>query len=258
VTAGDPRGAIGHYQEAVRIWSGLHRDPQDSDVASARAGLAAAMIKARRFDDAFSELHQVEQAFPASQPPNRFWRAAQRSIALLLIKRGRIDEAAARIDLLVASIGNAPADPAIELVVGQLRSAQGRHAEALQHLRVAAAAYGARPNRSVHGVALSALGAAELAAGETAASLATLQTADKLFEESQTIVSPDHAELWMALALAQLAARSPEAAARNADRAEHYWMGFGSNQAAIAQAQSLRQSALAQQRSDAAAKARRE
>jgi tetratricopeptide (TPR) repeat protein len=110
--------------------------------------------------------------------------------------------------------------------LGQLRSAQGRHAEAVSLLREAHDLYVKSGTPSEAAVSLATLGDAQLAAGRSAEALATLQRADMLLEKLHPHGSPDHADLLTDLTRAQLELGHPSEAVAAAKRADEFWTRF--------------------------------
>ncbi|HSL71619.1 MAG TPA: hypothetical protein VK864_15335 [Longimicrobiales bacterium] len=158
-------------------------------------------------------------------------------LAAVLTHDGRLEEAEAT---LAPSIAQAPTNQA-ELArfkwrFGQLRSAQGSHEEALSLLREAEDLSMKSETPSQAAVVLAALGGAQLVAGSAADAIATLERADMLLEKLHPHGSPDHADLLIDLARAQLALGHSREAAAAAARAEEFWSRFdaGNRQAGLA------------------------
>ena len=159
-------------------------------------------------------------------------------LAVVLMREGRLKEAEAMFAPSLAQAPTLPVDVAkFKWRLGQLRSLQGRHDEAMSLLREAQERFQKSGTPSQAAVALAALGSAQLAAGDAAAALATLQRSDTLLDKLHPNGSPDHADLLIDLARAQLALGHPREAAAAAAEAEEFWSRFDAHnrQAGLAQ-----------------------
>jgi serine/threonine-protein kinase len=222
---GDPAAAIASFLEVIRGWAAQTGGGPADTIASERMRLGAAMLDARRFDEAERELQQAY----AVLAPLRQTDADQISwlLAAVLTHDGRLKEAE---EMLAPSLARPPTNPltlaSFKWRLGQLRSAQGRHEEALSLLHETEELFVKSGTASKAAVALGTFGGAQLAAGNASDAVATLQRADMLLEKLHPRGSPDHADLLIDLARAQLAlGRSREAVAAAAP-ADEFWKQF--------------------------------
>jgi tetratricopeptide (TPR) repeat protein len=187
--------------------------------------LGGSLIDARRFDEAEQELRQAHAALVELKDPratDTMWL-----LAAVFTHDGRLAEAEA---MLAPSLAQEPTNPMdlarFKRQLGQLRSAQGRHEEAASLLQDAATLFQESGSRSQAAVSIATLGGAQVAAGNAAAAIVTLQRADALLGQLHPHGSPDHADLLIDLARAQLALGHSRDAVAAAGRAEEFWNRF--------------------------------
>ena len=222
---GDPVAAIASYREAIQGIAAQTGGGSPSDIAKNRMMLGASLLDARRFDEAEGELRQAYAVLMPLRSPNA--SESMRLLAAVLTHDGRQTEAEG---MLAPSLAQAPTNP-VDLAkfkwrLGGLRSAQGRHVEAVSLLREAEYLFLKSGTPSQAAVALVTLGGAQLAAGSAADAIATLQRGDMLLDKLHPHGSPDHADLLVDLARAQLALGYSRDAVAAAARAEEFWSRF--------------------------------
>ena len=248
---GDPLMALASYREALQGEEAQTGGGNPRFIATHRMRIGASLLAARRFGEAEGELRR---AYAALTPVSHA-RASEAAwlLAGVLIHDGRLLEAEA---LLAPSVKPAPTTP-ITLAdfkqrLGQLRSAQGRHEEAVTLLRESADLFVELRAPSQGAVALATLGSAQLAAGSGAEALVTLQRADMLLDKLHPHGSPDHADLLIDLARTQLELGRSSGAVAAAARADEFWTRFDARNrhaglAAVWHARALRAAGQGQQ-----------
>jgi serine/threonine-protein kinase len=256
---GDPVAAIASYREAIEGMAAQSGAGGPQALASARMKLGASLLDARRLDEAERELRE---ALAVLAPMNHLHAVETRGLLTMVLTRdGRLQEAEA---MLAPSLAQPPANPVdvarFKSSLGQLRSAQGRHAEAASLLREAHELYVQSGTPSSAAVSLATLGDAQLAAGSAADALATLQRADLLLDKVHPNGSPDHADLLTDLARAQLELGRPPEAVAAARRADEFWTRFDAGNrhaglAALWHARALLAAGQAQQAAQASTRA---
>jgi len=231
---GDPLTAIGVYREVIEGLSAQTGGGSRVQIARERMRLGASLLDARRFADAEPQLRQAQAVLVPAKDSNA--PESVQLLAMVLLHDGRLKEAEA---LLGPSLD--PAATAVDLAkfkgrTGRLRSAQGRHEEALSLLQEAEDLFQKSGTPSQAAVALATLGNAQLAAGRAADAIVTLQRGDMLLDKVHPHGSPDHADLLIDLTRAQLGVGHPRDATAAAARAEEFWDGFdvGNRQAGLA------------------------
>jgi serine/threonine-protein kinase len=225
---GDPASAITNLREALRIESVPgHDKPRDVEAAT-RMKLGDALANAHRYGEALSEWREVDQAYSALHgPQHREARLARREIAFALTRLGQLDEA----DAIFAALVEQPSLAADEerpfkRRLGQLRSAQGRHDEALSLLGSAPELLAGASKEWPRALALAELGDALLAAGQIADSLETTGQAQELLRKLQPDGSPDLGDVATRLAQAQFALGHLTEALAAAEEATAFWLRF--------------------------------
>jgi len=236
LSLGDPVTAIASYREAVDGLAAQAGGGAADVIARDRMRLGAALLEARRFDEGEGELRKalaVLEPLKDSRAMETRWFLAQ-----VAMRNGHLPEAES---MLAPPLAKAPASSLdvakFKWRLGQLRSLQGRHDEALSALREAEEGLQKSGTPSQAAVALGALGGAQLAAGDAAAALATFQRSDTLLTKLHPKGSPDHADLLIDLARAHLALGHPAEAVTAAAQAEAFWTRFDAQnrQAGLAQ-----------------------
>jgi eukaryotic-like serine/threonine-protein kinase len=193
--AGDMQGAI----EAFQLELGIAEKETNLDAEMARGvanyGIGLALSKARRGEEALPYFDvattRTRTAFGADAP------LALRSLsarALTLLQLGRVREA----DQAFQSLATARfAGSDREIHIGReaaLRSAQGRHREAIVLAQEAVAKLPKTGSQIALADAHRILGCVLLAAGQAHDAIAPLREAVQLYEKNQIMVSPDRAE----------------------------------------------------------------
>ena len=225
LTLGDPIGGITGYREAIEGSAAQAGGGDRQLIARNRMRLGGALLDARRFDEAEKELRE---AYVVLEPVKSAATAAvMRSLAAVMIHDGRLKEAE---EMLAPSLAKPPALPldlaSFKLRLGQLRSAQGRHQEALSLLSEAESLLQKSEMPSQAAEVLANLGSAQLAARRTADAIVTLERSDGLLQKFHPNGSPDHADMLIDLARARLAVGRTRDAVAAAARAEEFWTRF--------------------------------
>jgi eukaryotic-like serine/threonine-protein kinase len=227
---GDPAAAADHAREAVRICQVQAPGKPTYDLALMRLHLGSALANARRFEQALREWHEADAAFTAFSDAGHVGaRLARSGVALALVRLGRLDEADAVFAGLQERTGNPTQEAIIKVRLGQLRSAQGRHAEACALLRDAPESFAHEPpagRRRQRALSLAALGAALLAAGHHAQAVEALAEARTLLRKPLRHGSPDLADVSVDLARAHLALGKVREAIEASEEAAAFWSGF--------------------------------
>ncbi|HVY81599.1 MAG TPA: protein kinase [Steroidobacteraceae bacterium] len=225
LSLGDPVAALASYREAIRGLEAQTGGGAPSDIAVDHMWVGASLLDARRFGEAEAELRQALAVLAPLHSPSA--AETTRLLAAVLIHDRRLSEAAELLAPSLAQPPSAPVDLAkLKWRLGSLRSAQGRHQEALSLLRDAEDLFVKSGTPSQAAVALATLGAAQLAASRATQAIPTLQRGDMLLAKVHPNGSSDHADLLIDLARAQLALGHPVDAAAAAARADEFWSGF--------------------------------
>jgi tetratricopeptide (TPR) repeat protein len=186
---------------------------------------------AHRYNEALDQWREADRTYSSlvgADSENA--RMARSGIALALTKLGEFDEAdALSAALLEHPFRSAGEEVLIKSRLGVLRSAQGRHEEALALLREASDSLANAPDR-LRALALGALGDALLASGKTAESLAVLQPARAQLLSSQPNGSPDLADIAVDIARAQIGLGRGDDAVAAAHEATAFWRRFAPEQ----------------------------
>jgi tetratricopeptide (TPR) repeat protein len=233
---GDPETAIASYREALQGQREQAGGASAVEIARNRLKLGEALLAARRFDEAEQELRGAREMREHLNQP------ATPELTLLLAAVLTYDGRLAEAESMIAPLQRQPPVTRADLAafkrrLGQLRSAQGRHDEAVPLLREARELYEKTETPGRVAEALATLGAAQLAAGNAADALATLSQGDMLLEKVHPHGSPDRADLLIDLARAHLMLGHASEAVATAARAEEFWNRFDAQnrQAGLAQ-----------------------
>jgi tetratricopeptide (TPR) repeat protein len=229
--ASDPQSAIGSLQEALRISTVHSAGKPTSALAICRLNLGVMFANAHRYNEALNQWREADRTYSSlvgADSENA--RMARSGIALALTKLGEFDEADAMFAALLEHPFRSTAEEVlIKSRLGVLRSAQGRHEEALALLREASDSLANAPDR-VRALALAALGDALLASGKMAESLAVLQPARAQLLSSQPNSSPDLADIAVDITRAQIGLGRGDDAVAAAHEAMAFWRRFAPEQ----------------------------
>ncbi len=229
LATGDPLTAIDSFEAAVRIARADSGGRPTQELALQHLNLGGALSDARRLAAAEREFRQAVTTFDAVPDANpAYARLARSNLAMLLARTHRLAEG----DKLLASAMQQPfAHPleaaSMKLRLGALRSLQGRHAEAIELLTSSTAELTAASAPIYYQAnALSALGAAQLEAGQAQQALETLEKARSLYERAHAQGSPASAAVQTYLARAQLASGQVQQAISTHEKALAFWRTF--------------------------------
>ena len=232
---GDPIAAAESAREALRIALAQSADKPTGDLGPARYMLGAIYWNARRYDQALAQWRQADLDVTAFyDAEHELARSARSGVAQALTRLGRLDESDAVLAALLARPSARASDDAVHKGrLGLLRSAQGRHDEAVALLRetlsgFAGAASGIQ-DRS-RALSLMELGQGLLAAGRFAEALDAFQEARSLLLKSLRNGSPDLAEISIGIARARIALGNADAAVVAADEAAAFWQRYDRDQ----------------------------
>jgi serine/threonine-protein kinase len=229
--AGDPVSAIKSLQDALRISTVHSAGKPTSAVAICRLNLGVMFANAHRYNEALDQWREADRTYSSLVGvDSENARMARSGIAFALTKLGEFDEA----DAMFAALHQHPFRSAAEEVLiksrlGVLRSAQGRHEEALALLREASDSLANAPDR-LRALALAARGDALLASGKMAESLTVLQPARAQLLGSQPNSSPDVADIAVDIARAQIGLGRGDDAVAAVHEATDFWRRFAPEQ----------------------------
>ena len=230
LNAGDVPGAIAAFRHSVAVEDTLQGSQSSFNRGMARYFLAAALIAARRSADALPLLDETLALLRASVGPTSTRTLRAVSVhAWQLARAGQLTESEAEFKTLESVPWSATDLAAHQGRLADLRGLQGRHAEALALAQSADAAPGATLRKDQRARALARLGAARLNAqgsGSAAQALQSLQEARALYAAAQLGMSPDLAEVLVALGRAQLQLGDAETAVRSLTDAAALWSAF--------------------------------
>jgi serine/threonine-protein kinase len=223
---GEPQAAAEQFAQAIDILrAGDLGGASNSQTGTLMLLRGTALLSARRWREADEQLGQsIDILEKHSNAAADLFRAhgAQVHAKVGLGDLGVVEALVARI---VPRIEHASARNAalVRLQVSLLRTAQGRHAEALQFLQAAQPYFAEQARPAELPRFLAALGGAQLAAGRTADALVSLQSASREFQRVQPQLSPEHADVLVSTAAALLALSRPVEAVDVAARAAQRW-----------------------------------
>jgi serine/threonine-protein kinase len=225
---GDTNSAIESLQEALRISLAKSEGKPTAPLAASRLDYGIVLADARRFDQALNEWREADAAYSSLYgADSSAARLARSGIALALTRLGRLDEADALVDRTGAGpFGSAGEEAIIKGRMGLLRSAQGRHDEAIALLSGAVDFLAEAPSKWTVALAYADLGNALLAAGRVEESLGMLEKAQSHLLESQLNGSPDLADVDVDIARARIALGHPDQAVAPAREAAEFWSRF--------------------------------
>lgn len=171
--------------------------------------------------------------------------AARTTIALALLLDGRIDAAAEQMAALSPQVAALPATSAlparVALARGTIARQRGDPAEALLQLQPLAAASAPTPKRQRERMrALAQIGLAQLAQGDAAQAIVSLEAALTEFERLEARLTPAHAEALAGLGAAHLSRGDAARALPPLEQAQQFWAGFEpASRPAVAVAEAL-------------------
>ncbi len=237
--AGDVPGAIAAFKTSQAIEDLQAGSETAFDRGMIRFFLASAYAAARQPEAALGLLDVAIPFIATGGATTARVLRAQSLRAGQLAEAGRLPEAERAFAALQAAPWSAWDLAAHQGRLAVLRGLQGRHAEALELAQSRKATVNKRPTAEAQARAWSALGSAQLEAGQIQPALASLRQAQTLFSQVQPGMSPDHAQTLVALGRAQLqlGERAPALLALTA--ADRFWQAFdpGNRQAARARQQ---------------------
>jgi eukaryotic-like serine/threonine-protein kinase len=225
VELGDPRTAADMLLQAHEIQSRMDGDTPTVDQGLFLLVRSGALVGARRYPEAEIDIDRAEPVLQRVLKPDSPYLLRARGIKLLVqLRQGRLAEAEALGAEYFAAVPKEPRDLAAQRMrLGLLRSLQGRHAEAIPPIADAVDFFAKEPRRADWPRALLLLGEAQVAAGQAAAALASLKKGDELLAAIQPEVSPERADMLLAMGRAHLALGHSEDAVQVVDRAATRW-----------------------------------
>jgi serine/threonine-protein kinase len=224
---GDPVEAIDSFREALRITVARSGAKGNADIAVSHIILGSALANAHRYEAALAQFNEAAHVFASmGSSAHPFVGVARSGMGLALTKLGQLSEA----DSIFAERRKIPfPDRTTEVLanedIAQLRSAQGRHDEAL-HLLREAVAFWTRTSDRLYALALDELGLALVAAGQHDEAIDVLHQARALLRKAQSNGSPDLADIAVGLARAHVALGHSEQAVAAAEEATAFWLRF--------------------------------
>jgi tetratricopeptide (TPR) repeat protein len=228
LTLGDPLAAADAYRHALTGDLAVSGGRPSRRLALTHLRLASALLAARRLPEAQAEVRLANEVSVSAPWANEVSQRAKAISALLLQRSGHLAEAdAVYTDLLALPHTEGPDEaPVIEVWLGALRSAQGRHAEALALLGTSVAFFSKKPKSIEYARTLVALGAAQLEDDRASEALQTLQQGDALLAKLQPNSSPERADVLVSLARAHLALGRVDEAVKASAAAAAFWIRY--------------------------------
>ena len=229
---GDAASAIESLQEALRINVARSEGKPTAQLAAARVAYGNALANARRFEQALVEWREADAVYSVVHGvDSQAARLARAAGTLALTKLDRLDEADPIFAALLARpFSSVREEATIEGLLGLLRSAQGRHGEALALEHHALNFYAGAPSDWVRALAFADLGDVLLASGRAGESLEVLLQARALLLKEQRNGSTDLANIATNIARAQIALGHVDEAVLPAEEAVAFWSRFDPNQ----------------------------
>ncbi len=225
--AGNVTGAINAFEQAKAIRDAVTGSEGSYDQGSIRWLLATAHSDARHPEIALPLFDETIRLFSSSLGADHLVTMRARSVrAEQLIEAGKLIDAEAAFEQLshVPWTGLPRAGHTMRRAA--LRSAQGRHGEALALAEEAITLMSASTNTLFRAKGLTTLGIVRLDAGQPQAALASLREADAIYARSELGISPRRADLLVALGRTQTQLADLNAAAASLKSAERAWQVF--------------------------------
>jgi len=205
--SGDVQGAIDAFR--TQLAASGSRSETGSDMGMGHFALARALLAAGRNDEALEHFEAGARLHAeAGGPESTYALRSHSGRALALTRLGRLQEAEAAFESLAQAPWTGTDQAAHASRLAELRSQQGRHAEATALARTSCAALQSHTSKTVQARASQTLGAVLLAAGHSGEAIAPLETSVRLYAKHHLGVSADHAEAVVALARARAFAGS--------------------------------------------------
>jgi tetratricopeptide (TPR) repeat protein len=224
-SVGDVAGWIDAFRGMLRLQVAASDGRSTDPLANAQYNVGVSLAAARRYDEALVELRQSDATYASLPVEHRMRSSTGSAIAMVLTELERYDEAESIFATLLPP-STAYDTALVNGRLGMLRSAQGRHAEALALLRGSADYFAAQPLPIRLATVLLRLGAALLADRQSERALEALQQAHTTLAPLHKNGSPDLADILVGLARAHLALGHAEPAARAAQSAVAFWHSF--------------------------------
>jgi len=207
--AGDVQGAVAAFQTDFDSVTRHAADRGPGAVAYANFGLAAALAAAGDWESALPHLDAAVQKFGETQgPTSNLTLRALAARARTLAELGRIndaDRAFAQLDTMpFTGTEKAGRDGGL----AELRSRQGRHAEALQLALASAEQLKDFPSKTTRAQSQARLGKVQLAAGQPDEAIHSLERSVALYREGQVQESPEFLKASLLLDRARAAPRT--------------------------------------------------
>jgi tetratricopeptide (TPR) repeat protein len=193
-----------------------------------RLNLGQALMSARRFEEAGCVMEEAEQILSHVDPLNDRVHLVRAARAAALAWSG-LNEAAEPmlLSLTPLNVASLSIRRLIESYVASAHTAQGRHRDARDAMRVVVNSFDASTPDSVPlALALGQYGAVLVECGEYEEAVAILERADAMFRKRQLCRSPDNAEALLALGRCHFMRGRLSDAVASLSEAEVFWRGF--------------------------------
>ena len=223
---GDPASAIVKTRESVRICEIRSGGVPTPQLARAKLGAGDVYANARRYDAALLEWRDANALYSALYgADNELARLARSGMALALTMQGQLETADSMFAALQGKAFSNERGGIFKRRLARLRSAQGRHDEALALLRDSLGS-AAASSQWPRALTLADLGNALVLSGKFEEALSVLQQARTVLLRTQTSGSPDLAGIAIDIGRAQLALGHAGEAVAATQEAATYWSQF--------------------------------
>ena len=166
--------------------------------------LARALLAAGRNVEALEHFETGARMHDQAGGPQSTYALRSHSFrALALTRLGRLEEAEAAFESLAQAPWTGTDPSAHGGRLAELRSSQGRHAEAMTLARTSCDGLQSHTSKTVQAQASQTLGTVLLAAGHCDEAIAPLEHSVRLYAQHHLAVSADHADALAALARAR-------------------------------------------------------